>query len=151
MCVRTHQNGFMASTTHRLDSCNCFASRKAARLITKIYEDHLAPLSLTSTQFALLAHLDEAGGAPVKDLVDALAMERTSLVRALQPLMRDGFVVQTPDELDARRNVVSLSDAGRSQLARSIPLWQAAQAEFERKIGSELSEQMRTSVRKLES
>lgn len=141
----------MASSTQRLDSCNCFASRKAARLITKIYEDHLAPLNLTSTQFALLAHLDEVGGASIKDLVEALAMERTSVVRALQPLMRDGFVVQTPDDVDARRNVVSLSDAGRSQLGRSIPLWQAAQAEFERKVGAELSQQMRTSVRSLES
>ena len=141
----------MASTTHRLDSCNCFASRKAARLITKIYEDHLAPLNLTSTQFALLAHLDEAGGASIKELVEALAMERTSIVRALQPLMRDGFVVQTPDDLDARRNVASLSDAGRKQLARSIPLWQAAQAEFEQKIGTEMSQQMRASVRSLET
>ena len=120
-------------------------------MITKIYEDHLAPLNLTSTQFALLAHLDEVGGASIKDLVEALAMERTSVVRALQPLMRDGFVVQTPDDVDARRNVVSLSDAGRSQLGRSIPLWQAAQAEFERKVGAELSQQMRTSVRSLES
>lgn len=139
------------ASTQRLDSCNCFASRKAARLITKIYEDHLAPLGLTSTQFALLAHLDEVGGASIKDLVEVLAMERTSLVRALQPLTRDGFVVQTPDELDARRHVVSLSDAGREQLARSIPLWQAAQAEFERKIGTDLSLQMRASVRSLES
>jgi DNA-binding MarR family transcriptional regulator len=138
------------ASTQRLDSCNCFASRKAARLITKIYEDHLAPLHLTSTQFALLAHLDEVGGASIKELVDALAMERTSIVRALQPLTRDGFVVQSPDDQDARRNVVSLSDAGRNQLARSIPLWQAAQAEFERKIGTELSQQMRASVRSLE-
>jgi DNA-binding MarR family transcriptional regulator len=139
------------ASTQRLDSCNCFASRKAARLITKIYEDHLAPLGLTSTQFALLAHLDEAGGASLKELVEALAMERTSIVRALQPMMRDGFVLQTPDDVDARRNVVSLSDAGREQLARSIPLWQAAQAEFERKVGADLSLQMRASVRSLET
>lgn len=137
------------ASTQRLDSCNCFASRKAARLITKMYEDHLAPVGLTSSQFALLAHLDEAGGASIKDLIDVLAMERTSIVRALQPLMRDGFVVQTPDQEDARRNVVSLSPAGRLQLARSIPFWQEAQAEFERKFGNELSRQMRESVHNL--
>lgn len=137
------------ASTERLDSCNCFASRKAARLITKMYEDHLAPVGLTSSQFALLAHLDEAGGASIKDLIDVLAMERTSIVRALQPLMRDGFVVQTPDQEDARRNVVSLSPAGRLQLARSIPFWQEAQVEFERKFGNELSRQMRESVHNL--
>lgn len=139
------------ASTQRLDSCNCFASRKAARLITKMYEDHLAPVGLTSSQFALLAHLDEAGAASIKDLVEVLAMERTSIVRALQPLVRDGLLVQAPDPEDARRNVVSLSAAGRLQLRRAIPLWQAAQGEFERKFGAGLANQMRESIRSLES
>jgi DNA-binding MarR family transcriptional regulator len=136
-------------TTERLDSCNCFASRKAARLITKLYEDHLAAAGLTSSQFALLAHLDEAGQASLRQLVDALAMERTSIVRALQPLERDGLAQQAPDRDDARRNVVRLTAAGRKRLQQAIPLWQAAQAEFERSIGSGLARQMRESVRKL--
>jgi DNA-binding MarR family transcriptional regulator len=133
-----------------LDICNCFASRKAARLITKMYEDHLAPVRLTSSQFALLAHLEEAGSASVKDLVEAHAMERTSVVRALQPLERDGLVVLAPDEADARRNLVSLTAAGRRRLAQAIPLWQDAQAEFERKFGAGLARQLRESISKLE-
>jgi DNA-binding MarR family transcriptional regulator len=137
------------ATTDRLDSCNCFASRKAARLITKLYEDHLAPAGLTSSQFALLAHLDEVGKAPLRDLVEALAMERTSIVRALQPLEREGLATQAPDREDARRNVISLSAAGRARLQQAIPLWQAAQAEFEHRYGSDLAQQMRDSVRSL--
>jgi DNA-binding MarR family transcriptional regulator len=138
------------ASTDRLDSCNCFASRKAARLITKLYEDHLAPAGVTSSQFALLAHLDEAGRASIRELVDALAMERTSIVRALQPLERDGLALQAPDRDDARRNVVRLTAAGRKRLQQAIPLWQAAQAEFERRFGSGLAQQMRESVRHLE-
>ena len=139
------------ATTERLDSCNCFASRKAARLVTKLYEDHLAAAGLTSSQFALLAHLDEAGAASVRDLVEALAMERTSIVRALQPLERDGLARQVPDPQDARRHLVSLTTDGRARLGQAIPLWQAAQAEFERKFGSGLAQQMRASVRGLET
>lgn len=150
MCAHTHKNGGMPDTK-RLDSCNCFASRKAARLITKLYEDHLAAAGVTSSQFALLAHLDEVGQASIRELVDALAMERTSIVRALQPLERDGLAVQAPDQQDARRNVVSLTAAGRSRLQQAIPLWQAAQAEFERRFGGGLAQQMRDSVRGLEA
>jgi DNA-binding MarR family transcriptional regulator len=138
------------ASTDRLDSCNCFASRKAARLITKLYEDHLASAGVTSSQFALLAHLDEAGQASIRELVDALAMERTSIVRALQPLERDGLALQAPDREDARRHVVRLTAAGRKRLQQAIPLWQAAQAEFEQKFGSGLAQQMRASVRNLE-
>lgn len=139
------------ASTDRLDSCNCFASRKAARLITKLYEDHLAPAQLTSSQFALLAHLDEVGQASIRELVDALAMERTSIVRALQPLERDGLALQGPDREDARRNVVKLTAAGRGRLRQAVPLWQAAQAEFERRCGGELARQMRDTVRALEA
>lgn len=138
------------TSTERLDSCNCFASRKAARLITKLYEDHLAPAGLTSSQFTLLAHVDEVGQASIRELVDALAMERTSIVRALQPLERDGLAVQAPDREDARRNVVRLTAAGRERLEQAVPLWQAAQAEFERRFGGGLAQQIRESVRSLE-
>lgn len=149
MCAYAHYHAVMGSS-RRIDHCNCFASRKAARLITRIYEEHLAPVGLSSSQFALLAHLDEVGTASMKELVEAMAMERSSVVRALQPLERDGLVVQTPDLEDARRNVIAASAAGRRQLALAVPLWRDAQAEFERKFGAGFARQMRESVRSME-
>lgn len=131
------------TASERLLACNCFASRKAARLITKMYEDHLAGVGLTSTQFSILVYVDEAEAASMKDLAVTLAMERTSVIRALQPLARDGLVAIGPHEEDARRNVVRLTDAGRARLAQAVPVWQAAQAEFERRFGTALSGQLR--------
>jgi DNA-binding MarR family transcriptional regulator len=134
------------TASERLLACNCFASRKAARLVTKLYEDHLARVDLTSTQFSILVYVDEIGAAAMKDLVRALAMERTSVVRALQPLARDGFVVIGPDQDDARRNVVCLTNAGRAKLADAMPVWQQAQAEFESRFGAGLAGQLRESL-----
>jgi DNA-binding MarR family transcriptional regulator len=134
------------TASERLIACNCFASRKAARLVTKLYEDHLARVGLTSTQFSILVYLDEIGVVSMKDLVATLAMERTSVVRALQPLARDGFVVIGPDQEDARRNVVRLTNAGRAKLADAVPVWRQAQAEFESRFGAGLAAQLRESV-----
>ncbi|WP_322402494.1 MarR family winged helix-turn-helix transcriptional regulator [Massilia luteola] len=131
------------TASERLLACNCFASRKAARLITKMYEDHLAGVGLTSTQFSILVYVEEVEAASMKDLAVTLAMERTSVIRALQPLARDGLVAIGPHEEDARRNVVRLADAGRARLARAVPVWQAAQAEFERRFGTALAGQLR--------
>ncbi|NML62947.1 winged helix-turn-helix transcriptional regulator [Massilia sp. RP-1-19] len=100
-------------TVDRVDLCNYFASRKAARLITKLYEQHLAPSELTSPQFSLLAHLDEIGQALIRELVDVLATERSSIVRALQPLEREGLVKHGADTQGTRRNIVSLTKKGR--------------------------------------
>ena len=129
--------------SERLLACNCFASRKAARLITKMYEDHLSRVDLTSTQFSILVYVDGAEAASMKDLALALAMERTSVIRALQPLARDGLMAIGPHEEDARRNVVCLTDAGRARLAQALPVWQAAQAEFESRFGAGLAAQLR--------
>ena len=134
------------TASERLIDCNCFASRKAARLVTKLYEDHLARVGLTSTQFSMLVHVDEIGAVSMKDLALALAMERTSVVRALQPLERDGFVVIGPDQQDARRNVVRLTQAGRAKLAEAEPVWRQAQAEFESRVGAGMAAQLRESL-----
>lgn len=133
----------------RLTFCNCFASRKAARLITKLYEDRLSSVELTSTQFSILVYVDEVGAASMKDLVEALVMERTSVVRALQPLERDGMLAIGPDREDTRRNVVRLTDSGRRRLAQALPLWQEAQQEFERRFGAELASQLRESTHRM--
>ena len=134
------------TASERLIACNCFATRKAARLITKMYEDHLSRVGLTSTQFSILVYVDEIGAASMKDLVDAMVMERTSVIRALQPLERDGLVAIGPHEDDARRNVVRLTDAGRAKLAEAMPVWQTAQAEFESKFGAGLAGELRQSL-----
>jgi DNA-binding MarR family transcriptional regulator len=134
------------TASERLIACNCFASRKAARLVTKLYEDHLARVGLTSTQFSMLVYVDEIGAVSMKDLALTLAMERTSVVRALQPLERDGFVVIGPDQEDARRNVVRLTQAGRAKLAEAVPVWQQAQAEFESRVGAGMAAQLRESL-----
>ncbi|WP_198118481.1 MarR family winged helix-turn-helix transcriptional regulator [Massilia rhizosphaerae] len=131
------------TASERLLACNCFASRKAARLITKMYEDHLSRVGLTSTQFSILVYVDEVDAASMKDLAVTLAMERTSVIRALQPLARDGLVAIGPHEDDARRNVVRLTDAGRARLAQALPVWQQAQAEFESRFGAALAGQLR--------
>lgn len=131
------------TASERLIHCNCFASRKAARLITKLYEDHLACVALTSTQFSILVYVDDIGAASMKDLVEAMALERTSVIRALQPLERDGLLSIGAHESDARRNVVRLTDAGRARLAQALPVWQEAQAEFEARFGAALAGQLR--------
>jgi DNA-binding MarR family transcriptional regulator len=111
-----------------------------------MYEDHLSRVGLTSTQFSILVYVDEVEAASMKDLVEAMVMERTSVIRALQPLERDGLVVIGPHEDDARRNVVRLTDAGRAKLAEALPVWQTAQAEFESRFGAGLAGELRQSL-----
>ena len=74
------------------DECNCFALRQAARYVTQLYERHLGQVGVTPAQFTILAKLSRQSNLMMIDLADEMVMDRTTLVRALKPLQRDGLL-----------------------------------------------------------
>jgi DNA-binding MarR family transcriptional regulator len=137
------------NSSSRATLCNCFASRQAARYLTRLYERHLAPVGLTSTQFTILLLLDEQPDIPMRELSEAMVMDRTSLVRALKPMQRDGLIETNASPTDSRQNVMSLTAAGRQRLEQALPLWQQAQHEFEGEFGREPAEETRKLLLKI--
>ena len=43
------------------EDCNCFVVRSAARHVTQVYDQFLAPVGLHVTQFSILAKLKRLG------------------------------------------------------------------------------------------
>lgn len=79
----------------------------------------------------------------VADLSERMVMERTTLVRALKPLREAGLVVSGKAAGMGRSLTLALSEEGTQKVAQAMPLWQAAQQEFEQSFGIERSEQLR--------
>jgi len=130
-------------TLTRLSGCNCFAARQAARHLTRLYERHLSEAGLTSAQFSILATVDEAQEMTMAELVDALVMDRTTLLRALKPLQREELVNTRPSTEDARQLVYALTAAGLRKLKQAFPLWAKAQSELEADVGAAAAARMR--------
>jgi DNA-binding MarR family transcriptional regulator len=137
----------------KLGLCNCFATRQAARHITRLYEKHLADADVTSAQFSILVMLDERRRASMSDMADALVMDRTTLVRTLKPLQRDGLVTAKRGEGDGDRRQISfaLTAAGRTRLKDAMRSWMSAQQEFEAQVGPARAARMRTDLLALEA
>ena len=70
---------------------DCFAIRQAARYVSQIYDRHLENVGLTITQFSLMGRLKRVGPMTMKQLTEAMRMQRTTLVRTIQPLRRNGL------------------------------------------------------------
>jgi DNA-binding MarR family transcriptional regulator len=70
------------------------------------------------------------------ELSDWLGMERTTLVRNLRPLQRDGLVRVTGGGRGGRVEV-AITGKGRKALARLLPRWRAAQDEVVRTLGKQ--------------
>jgi DNA-binding MarR family transcriptional regulator len=127
----------MSETSHKSDgpACNCQAIRQAARQVTQLYDRHLAPTGLRTSQLSVLANLSRTGPQSIHELAASLVMDRTTLGRGIRPLERDGLI-EIGDGPDGRTRSVKLTSAGRKRFAAALPLWQAAQTEFETAFGT---------------
>ncbi len=116
--------------------CACTTIRRTGRVLTQLYDDALAPTGLRVTQYAVLAKLTGRGPIGMGALADELAMDRTSLTRALTPLQRDGLIRVHADE-DRRRRLIRLTEEGEEVLVRARPRWREAQARVTASLGQD--------------
>ena len=129
--------------------CYALSLRRAARAVSRRYDKAFAPLELNNGQFSILALI--AGLAPVgiSELGERLEMDRTTATAALKPLVRRGLVKVEVPPADLRGRDASLTRAGRSLLARAIPIWQRVQFKLDAALASENGARLRTSLAEL--
>ena len=115
-------------------TCACFNLRKAARAVTRIYDDGLRPTGLSSGQFVILLAAQIHGSATIRELAGMVGVDRTVLSRNLKPLLACKLI-RAKTGLDRRTRRISLTPSGRAKLARAYPVWETIQADFVKKIG----------------
>jgi len=124
----------------------CFALRQASRHISKLYERHLAETGITPTQLSILRTLGRSSSMTMAELARAMLMDRTTLVRALQPLFRRGFVASPAEGQSHRQRRVVLTARGLTKLDEALAHWAAAQAIFERSFGPQQAAHLRSEL-----
>jgi DNA-binding MarR family transcriptional regulator len=117
-------------------TCACYKVRKAARAVTKLYEEMLRPIGLRATQFSLLMATRVMGPVTVVKLAQVMVMDRTTLTRNLQILEARGLITVKPGE-DRREREVNLTVVGMELLTKAVPLWEEAQERVRKGLGEE--------------
>jgi DNA-binding MarR family transcriptional regulator len=113
--------------------------RKASRLISRIYDDHLRPSGLKATQFGLLVTVQGFGRMTVSRLADRAVMDRTTVARNLKVLEKKKLVVVARG-MDQRQRVVMVTEEGRQALISALPFWEKAQCHIDDVLGADKSE-----------
>jgi DNA-binding MarR family transcriptional regulator len=126
--------------------CNCFAIRQAARYVSQMYERHLTSVGITAAQFTVIAAIGRKPGVQMVELAEQMVMDRTTLVRALKPLQRDGLVEAAQESASSRAVGLRLTALGKDALVKGSAQWRAAQAEFEAKFGEKRAKALRKSL-----
>ncbi|NMO94099.1 MarR family transcriptional regulator [Actinomycetospora sp. TBRC 11914] len=88
------------------------------RLRRRLRENH-DRAELTASQTGVLSRLDREGPATASALAAAEGVRPQSVAMSIQVLEERGFVARTPDPDDGRRQIVSVTPAGRDLLESS--------------------------------
>jgi len=117
-----------------MENCVCFNLRWVTRAVTQFFDAELRRHGIRPTQTPILGALAAKPGWSMEELSDWLGMERTTLVRNLRPLERDGLLEITGAGRGGRVSV-SISAKGRKDLEKAMPAWRAAQQAVVKTLG----------------
>jgi|HubBroStandDraft_3_1064219.scaffolds.fasta_scaffold33804_2 DNA-binding MarR family transcriptional regulator len=115
--------------------CTCSNLRRAARVVTRLYNRALQSEGIEITQFTLLMALDQVGEISQGELGEILALDSTSLTRMLK-LLKDHGWVQAKEGEDRRMRIFRLTKAGREKFQQSLRHWKRAQEQLRTALGA---------------
>jgi len=119
------------------EHCTCQKLRKAARIITRRYDEALKPTGIKGTQFTMLTTISIVDGdATLTDLADYMGMERTTLIRNLKPLERDGLISISAEGFRRARSA-EITEKGEETLKKALPIWSSTQQILKDELGEE--------------
>lgn len=124
-----------STTLHIRDHCLCLHAQRAARALSRRFDEAFRPHGITSGQFSLLNSLNRPSAPTIGQVAETLAMDRSTVTANLKPLERTGLVTATVDPDDRRGRRIALTDAGRDLLARTTPVWIAEHGAVEAELG----------------
>ena len=130
--------------------CTCTRVRRAARALTDLYDDVLAPAGLKITQFSVLRTVQRLGRVSLSSLGAEMALDRSTLGRNLRVLEAMGLVTLAQGE-DLRMQAPSLTRLGAERLRRALPLWERAQRKVRQRLGSDNVDELFATLERIEA
>ena len=117
-----------------VENCVCFNLRWVTRAVTQFYDAEMRRHGIRPTQGPILESLKAKDSWNMAELSDWLGMERTTLVRNLRPLQRDGLV-RVSGGGRGRLVELAITAKGRKQIEKLAPAWKSAQRAAVKTLG----------------
>jgi DNA-binding MarR family transcriptional regulator len=119
-----------------IENCACFNIRRISRVITQFFDAEVRRLGIRPTQTPILGALQAKSGWGMAELSEWLGMDRTTLLRNLRPLQRNGLVSVKGGGRGGHVEL-AITSKGRAALTRILPAWRSAQDKVVATLGKE--------------
>jgi DNA-binding MarR family transcriptional regulator len=110
--------------------------RRISRAITQFFDAEVGRHGIRPTQSPILGALQAKSGWGMAELSEWLGMERTTLLRNLRPLQRDGLVRAKGGGRGGHVEL-EITQKGRKAMANMLPAWRSAQDKVVAILGKE--------------
>ena len=119
-----------------IDDCFALRLKKASEDMMRYYTDVMEPCGVTPSQYIIIYRIQELEGASMKEVADALAIDKSTLARTIKPLEKKGLIYnQAPP--NSHRYQLAVTEEGRRVLREGGQLWQGAQQHIADMLGEE--------------
>ena len=128
----------------RLSARLTYLLKRALLDLEDLHAEHLAPVGVSGRELGVLLLLDGPDATSQQQVAGRLRVDRTTMVGLLDGLEAKGLVARQADAGDRRRNVLKLTAAGHTVLARALHASDQAERQLLAQLDDTESAQLRT-------
>lgn len=121
--------------------CICTHLRRAARGVSRHYDEALEGVGINVAQYSLLRSVRRLDSPSISTLAEAMGLDRSTLGRNVKVLEAEGLVTLAEGS-DLRNRLVVLTEQGKACILAAEPAWQAAQESLVAKLGEAQRDQL---------
>jgi len=114
--------------------CACTSIKKLSRVLGRVYDAALAGSPMNVTQLAVLRCIARRKGEPLMHVADELEMDRSSLYRALNPMVRQRWI-EIAVGIDERSRKAVITRKGHQLLQKAGEQWEKVQSRVVGRFG----------------
>lgn len=122
--------------------CVCSRTRMLDRVLSRLFDEALAPLGVRANQLTVLALLGAMEGLRAADVARYLEMDKSTVSRVLALMRGRGWIEESPGPTRGSRRL-DVTEAGRTLLHDTLPFWRSAVEGARETLGEESVEALR--------
>lgn len=134
ICLMNNEHNEM---DYIIQYCACANLRKAARIVTQVYDKQMQSTGLKVTQYYMLVNIAQHEEISISQLGEVMMLDQTTVTRNVNILKNSGFVNITKDKNDLRTKSISITDKGLIKVKEATPLWLEIQEKVENSMSKE--------------
>lgn len=132
--VQPRRSHTQADDVKLLEQCALFDIQRLSRALAVMYNLHVRETGLTMAQFTLLRNIAAMAPVSMTQIAAAMLMDRTSVTRLIDPLIKSGLLTTESGEDRRVRNVI-VTEQGLAAVRRTELAWKEAQRDLLDRIG----------------